>query len=88
MNIWRRETLKISKKARRIYREKYDYALECAQRYIPCKKILGEGGLHIFIELDHNLNARKVLDECIRQNVIFMPGIYFISMERGPIPSV
>ena len=74
---------KYLKKARRIYREKYDYALECAQRYIPCKKILGEGGLHIFIELEDNLDAREVLDECIRQNVIFMPGIFLYPWKGG-----
>jgi len=74
---------KYLKKARRIYREKYDYALECAQRYIPCKKILGEGGLHIFIELEDNLDAREVLDECIRQNVIFMPGDIFYIHGKG-----
>lgn len=74
---------KYLKKARRIYREKYDYALECAKRYIPCQRVLGEGGLHIFIELEGNLNARKVLDKCIRENVIFMPGDIFYIHGKG-----
>ena len=74
---------KYLKKARRIYREKYDFALECAKKYIPHKRILGEGGLHIFVELDENIDARLVLDECIKRNVIFMPGDIFFTDGKG-----
>lgn len=63
-------------KVRKIYREKYDWALKCAKEYIPCRKILGTGGLHIFIELD-NINSRKLLDKCIKKDVIFTPGDIF-----------
>lgn len=74
---------KYLKKARKTYREKYDFAMACARKYIPCKKILGEGGLHIFIELKDNINAREVLDKCFERNVIFMPGDIFYTDESG-----
>lgn len=69
-------------KARRVYREKYEWAVKCAKEYIPCKKILGEGGLHIFIELD-GMNARNVLKECMSRGVIFTPGDIFYTDGNG-----
>lgn len=74
---------KYLKKVRKIYREKYDFALECAGRYIPNKRILGEGGLHIFVELADEIDARKVLDRCIQRNVIFIPGDIFYTDGKG-----
>lgn len=63
-------------KVRKIYREKYDWAVKCAKEYIPYNKILGVGGLHIFIELDRT-NSRMLLDRCIKKGVIFTPGDIF-----------
>ncbi len=74
---------KYLKKVRKIYREKYDFALDCAKRFIPHKRILGEGGLHIFIELDEEIDARQVLTQCIQRNVIFIPGDIFYTDGRG-----
>ncbi|HZJ82974.1 MAG TPA: PLP-dependent aminotransferase family protein, partial [Clostridia bacterium] len=74
---------KYLKKARKTYGEKYDFVLKCAKRYIPCKRVLGEGGLHIFIELEDNINARDVLNVCYKRNVIFMPGDIFFTDEKG-----
>lgn len=74
---------KYLKKARKIYREKYDFAVKCAKKYIPHKRILGEGGLHIFVELDENIDARLLLDKCIKRNVIFMPGDIFYTNGEG-----
>ncbi|NLJ41524.1 MAG: PLP-dependent aminotransferase family protein [Clostridiales bacterium] len=71
------------KKARREYREKYDFAINCANMYIPSKRILGEGGLHIFVELAEKIDARQVLEECIKRNVIFMPGDIFYTDGKG-----
>lgn len=69
------------KKARKVYKDKYEFALYCAHKYIPCKQILGEGGLHIFIKLC-NLNARIILKECIALGVIFTPGDIFYTYDK------
>lgn len=74
---------KYLKKARRVYGEKYDFALKCAKKYIPHRRIYGEGGLHIFIELREDIDAREILNKCIKRNVIFMPGDIFYTDERG-----
>lgn len=74
---------KYLKKARKVYREKYDFALKCARAYIPCERILGEGGLHIFVELSERIDSRKILDECIDHKVIFMPGDIFYTDGKG-----
>ncbi|OFI01512.1 2-aminoadipate transaminase [Clostridium acetireducens DSM 10703] len=73
---------KYMKKARKVYKDKYEFALKCANKYIPCKKVYGEGGLHIFIKLD-NLNARTLLDSCCKKNVIFTPGDIFYIDKNG-----
>lgn len=67
---------KYIKKARKVYREKYEFALECAKKYIPCNEILGEGGLHIFIKLKE-IDSRKVLEKCCERGVVFTPGDIF-----------
>lgn len=69
---------KYIRKARKAYREKYEAAEYYAKKYIPFKNIYGEGGLHIFIELDNDIDSRKVLDETYSKGVIFMPGDIFI----------
>lgn len=74
---------KYLKKARRLYREKHETAVVLAQKYIPCRKVWGEGGLHIFIELDEGKDARRILAECRRRDVIFMPGDIFFSDHGG-----
>lgn len=69
-------------KVKRIYRDKFEWALMCAKKYIPHKRILGEGGLHLFIELN-NISSRKVLDECLKLGVIFTPGDVFFIDNKG-----
>lgn len=70
------------KKARRVYKERYETAVELATEFIPCKKIWGQGGLHIFIELE-GLDARKVLAACYSRGVVFMPGDIFFTDGGG-----
>ncbi|MHC1721510.1 MAG: PLP-dependent aminotransferase family protein [Clostridiaceae bacterium] len=66
------------KKARKFYKEKYEFAAECARKYIPCKQIMGSGGLHIFIEIE-GLSSRKILERCYDRGVVFTAGdIFFI----------
>lgn len=70
------------KKARRIYRDKYELALQYAKEYIPCKNIWGEGGLHIFLELE-DLDSRKILEACLKKGVAFTPGDLFHTDQSG-----
>lgn len=74
---------KYIKKARKIYREKYETAVQSAKEHIPCESITGEGGLHIFIKLRDGIDARKVLAECYKKGVIFMPGDVFYTDNTG-----
>lgn len=73
---------KYIKKTRKVYKDKYEFAFRCAKKYIKAKKIYGEGGLHIFIELN-KLDARNLLDECYKNGVIFTPGDIFYVDNKG-----
>ncbi len=73
---------KYLKKARKVYKERHEAAIKLVKKYIPCKKVWGEGGLHIFIELER-LNAREVLAQCHQKQVIFMPGDIFFTDSGG-----
>ncbi|HYE81118.1 MAG TPA: PLP-dependent aminotransferase family protein [Clostridia bacterium] len=71
------------KKVRKIYKEKYQLAISCTKESIPCKNISGEGGLHIFIELDRNIDSRIVLEQCYKKGVVFTPGDIFYTDNTG-----
>lgn len=71
------------KNVRKYYRDKYNLAMELVNKYIDYEKVWGEGGLHIFIKLKDNLDARKLLDVCYKQGVIFMPGDVFFAGDEG-----
>lgn len=73
---------KYMRRARKLYKEKYELALATARKSITAKKIWGEGGLHIFIELD-GIDSRELLDKCIRRGVIFTPGDIFYVDKNG-----
>lgn len=70
------------RKARKYYKEKYEFAVQSARKHIPFKKLWGSGGLHIFIELE-NINSRDVLEACIKKGVIFTPGDIFYTDNSG-----
>lgn len=70
------------KKARNIYREKYELITRLAKEHIPHKYILGDGGLYIFIKLDE-INARELLERCYSREVIFTPGDIFYTDDGG-----
>lgn len=70
------------KKARKLYRERYCHAVQCAEKYIPYESMFGEGGLHIFLTL-HNTDARELLKECMKKGVIFTPGDIFYTDGKG-----
>ena len=46
-------------------------------KYIPYKNITGEGGLHVFIELDDRINVNKLLELCEQDGVSFIVGNIF-----------
>lgn len=65
------------KNVRKYYRDKYNLVMEMVDKYIPYEYVTGEGGLHIFIKLKNNINARDLLNLCYKDNVLFMPGDIF-----------
>ncbi len=73
---------KYLKKVRKFYKDKYEFALNCVEKYIPNDFIMGEGGLHIFIKLK-NINSRELLERCYKEGVIFMPGDVFYTDDGG-----
>lgn len=64
------------KKTRKFYKEKYKLASECIKKYMKPAVIYGEGGMHIYIELN-GIDSRKLLEKCYKRNVIFTPGDIF-----------
>ena len=74
---------KYLRRARKVYRQRHEVAIQLANAFIPHRRIWGEGGLHIFVELAPNINARTVLDECYRRGVLFMPGDLFYTDGGG-----
>ncbi len=71
------------KKVRKIYKEKYELAINCTKEFIPYKNISGEGGLHIFVELEDGINSRIVLEQCYKKGVVFTPGDIFFTDNTG-----
>lgn len=73
---------KYIKKTRKFYGDKFNFAKQCVQKYIECDHILGDGGLHLFLVFK-NLDTRKLLNECYKKDVIFMPGDLFYIDDKG-----
>jgi len=71
------------RRARKFYRARHEAAIRLATAFIPHRRIWGEGGLHIFVELAPHLNARQVLAVCYRRGVLFMPGDLFYTDGGG-----
>lgn len=67
------------KKVRKYYRDRYLFISEEIKKAIPYKKLWGEGGLHIYVDLDHNIDTRLLLERCYAKGVLFMPGDIFRS---------
>jgi DNA-binding transcriptional MocR family regulator len=70
------------KKVRKYYRDKYKASVEYAKEYFTNCKVYGEGGLHIFVEME-DMNSRKLLEASMKRGVIFMPGDIFYIDGRG-----
>lgn len=65
------------KNVRKYYRDKFKLVTSMIKKYIPYEYITGEGGLHVFIKLKDDIDARELLDLCYKDGVIFMPGDIF-----------
>ncbi len=59
-----------------VYRERRDAMLEALDAEMPAgvRWTRPQGGLFLWMTLPEGLNARTLLDECVRQNVAFVPG--------------
>lgn len=66
------------KKVRKNYRDKYLFIMEEIKNTLPYKKIWGEGGLHVYIDLDCKVDTRVLVDACYERGVLFMPGDIFM----------
>lgn len=71
------------KNVRTYYRKKYLLVMEMINKYIPYEFVTGEGGLHVFIKLPDNINAKELLELCYKDGVIFMPGNVFYEDDKG-----
>ncbi|NUJ09951.1 PLP-dependent aminotransferase family protein, partial [Bacillus paranthracis] len=71
------------KKARSVYKKKYELAVGACNEYIPFQRMTGDGGLHLFIELEEKIHARTLLQKCYEQGVTFSPGDVFYSNGEG-----
>jgi len=74
---------KYLKKAKSVYKKKYELAVGACNQYIPFKRMTGDGGLHLFIELEEKIQARVLLQKCYEKGVTFSPGDVFYSDGGG-----
>ena len=73
---------KYMKKIRKYYGDKFNFALECVNKYIDCEYVLGDGGLHLFLKLK-DIDTRHLLERCYEKGVIFMPGdVFYIDEDQ------
>ena len=74
---------KYLKKIRKYYGDKFNFALQCANKYINYEYVLGDGGLHLFFKLK-DIDTRYLLQKCYEKGVIFMPGdVFFINENQN-----
>lgn len=74
---------KYLKKAKSVYKKKYELALHACNQYIPFKRMTGDGGLHLFIDLEKGINSRTLLEKCYQKGVVFSPGDVFYTDSGG-----
>ncbi|WP_141430793.1 PLP-dependent aminotransferase family protein [Bacillus sp. 03113] len=66
-------------KIKDVYRERSAVMFSCINEFFPKNLSYSspEGGLFIWIELPESIDSRKIFDECLKNNVAFVPGIPF-----------
>jgi 2-aminoadipate transaminase len=69
------------------YRHRRDIMLECLEENMPqnigLKWTHPQGGLFLWVTLPEQLNATKVLEEALKENVAFVPGDSFHPLGGG-----
>lgn len=75
---------KYIKNVKKYYKDKFNLIMPLIKKYIPCEYVTGEGGLHAFVKLKNNMDARELLELCYKDNVIFMPGDIFYDEDNCP----
>lgn len=65
------------KKVRKYYRDRYLFVAEAVKTYVPVRKVWGEGGLHLYVDLESHIDTRELLEKCYVRGVLFMPGDIF-----------
>ncbi|MDR0792570.1 MAG: PLP-dependent aminotransferase family protein [Chitinophagaceae bacterium] len=63
-------------KIREVYRNRRDIAIQTMEKTFPENVVFTKpnGGLFAWVELPAHIDARKVLEKCLEQNVAFVPG--------------
>ena len=58
---------------------------EAAIRHFPsaCKINKPEGGMFLWVELPHCMEAEKILQQCLEEKVLFVPGKFFYTNGKG-----
>ncbi|WP_088549463.1 aminotransferase-like domain-containing protein [Paenibacillus aquistagni] len=74
---------KYLKRARAEYKRKYEWTKQCIEEHIPCKRVSGDGGLHVFVEFEQGFKTRELLKMCSERGVIFTPGDNFYTDGTG-----
>ncbi|MFK7693877.1 PLP-dependent aminotransferase family protein [Paenibacillus sp. HJGM_3] len=74
---------KYVRKARAVYKRKYEWTLECCRTYLPYAQVSGDGGLHLFLTFEESFRTRELLAACSRKGVIFTPGDIFYTDGKG-----
>ncbi|AWB44671.1 PLP-dependent aminotransferase family protein [Paenibacillus sp. CAA11] len=74
---------KYLKKARSIYKRKFEWTRKCCEQFIPFAKVSGDGGLHLFLKFNPDFDTHLLLEACSEQGVVFTPGDMFYTDERG-----
>lgn len=71
------------KNIRKHYKKKYLKVMDEVNKYIPYEELTGEGGLYIYIKLKKNISSRELLNLCVKEGVLFMPGDLFSPQGKG-----
>lgn len=73
-------------KIRKVYRKREGLMMDCIQKYFPkgVKYSHPEGGLFIWVEVPGKVNTQALFDQCIKNNVAFVPGEPFYPGEVVP----
>ena len=72
---------KYLKRQRFVYKKKYELAVGMCNEYIPFQRMTGDGGLHLFIELEEKFMLVRFYKSVMSKGYIFS-GDVFILMEK------